>query len=62
MKQYMITFQNKKGKRVYLYTSEECFGDAYRAAINHQLWEKDLEIIAIKRCINREKVLLNFKS
>jgi hypothetical protein len=40
---------------VYLYTSEECFGDAYRTAISHQLWEKDLEIIAIKRCINREK-------
>lgn len=62
MKQYMITFQNKKEERVYLYTSEECFGDAYRTAINHQIWEKDLEIIAIKRCINREKILLNFKS
>lgn len=55
MKLYMITFQNEKGKRVYLYTNEECFGNAYRTAINYQLREKNLEIIGIRKCVNREK-------
>lgn len=32
MKQYMIIFKNKEGKRVYLYANEECFEDAYRVA------------------------------
>lgn len=60
MKQYMITFQNEKRERVYLYTNEECFGNAYRTAINYQLREKNLEIIAIKRCVNREKSIIKF--
>lgn len=55
MRLYMITFENEKEKRVYLYTNEECFGNAYRTAINYQLQKKNLEIIAIKRCVNRIK-------
>ena len=55
MKQYIITFQNKKEERVYLFTNEKTFADAYRTAINYQVMEKDLEIITIKRCMQREK-------
>ena len=55
MKQYMTTFQNKKGERIYLFTNEKTFADAYRTAIEYQITEKDLEIITIRRCIQREK-------
>lgn len=48
MKQYMIIFKNKEGKRVYLYANEECFEDAYRVAKNYQLRRKDLELITIR--------------
>ena len=49
MKQYMITFQNKKGERIYLFANEKTFADEY------QIIQKDLEIITIRRCIQREK-------
>lgn len=55
MKQYMITFQNKKEERVYLFAHEKTFADAYRSAIEYQIIQKDLEIITIRRCIQREK-------
>ena len=55
MKQYMITFQNKKGERVYLFANEKTFADAYRSAKEYQIIQKDLEIITIRRCIQREK-------
>lgn len=55
MKQYMITFQNKKGERIYLFANEKTFADAYRSAIEYQIIQKDLEIITIRRCIQREK-------
>lgn len=55
MKQYMITFQNEKGERVYLFINEKTFADAYRSAIEYQIIERGLEIITIRRCIQREK-------
>ena len=55
MKQYMITFQNKKEERIYIFTSEKTFADAYRSAIEYQIIQKDLEIITIRRCMQREK-------
>lgn len=55
MKQYMITFQNKKGEKVYLLTFEKTFADAYRNAIEYQITQKDLEIITIRRCMQHEK-------
>lgn len=55
MKQYMITFQNKKEERIYLFVNEKTFADAYRSAIEYQIIEKGLEIITIRRCIQREK-------
>lgn len=55
MKQYMITFQNEKGKRVYLFVNEKTFTDACRSAIEYQTVERGLEIITIRRCIQRKK-------
>lgn len=55
MKQYMITFQNEKKEKVYLFINEKTFADAYRSAIEYQIIERGLEIITIRRCIQREK-------